>query len=102
MARGFRTSPAVMRCLRCQTVDYPRLVRRGPGWIAVFLWFGAAVTWTAWTFYGWPGALFVFFIGASLLYTLWYFFKQEQACRECGARELEPHRHRGEPPEVAA
>lgn len=79
-----------MRCTRCEKVDQPRLAGAGPGWIAIALWGATLVAWVvAW--YVMP--IFVVFwvvLLAALLYTLWYFFKRENACRHCGCRILEP------------
>jgi hypothetical protein len=82
-----------VRCTSCGEIDYPGVTRRGPGWLALLLWTATAAAWVA----AWYGAVAMFTIVfwillfASLVYTLWYFWKQERACRACGARELEAH-----------
>lgn len=90
-------SPAMarMRCLECGQVDRVAKVPGGPGWLALALWAGSFAAWAAswyWVAFHW---LFLALLLAALLYTLWYFFQREKACRHCGARRLEPHR---EPP----
>ena len=81
-----------LRCVSCGEVDVPASVPVGPGWAALLLWVSAGVVWAvgfifavAWTSYL---AAFVFLV--AFLYTLWYFFRRERACRHCGARQLQP------------
>lgn len=61
------------------------------GWVALALWALSSVVWAV-------GFLLtlrtVLFIGLllylpALLYTLWYFYQREAACRHCGGRQLE-------------
>lgn len=81
-----------VRCESCGEVDYPEPVARGPGWIALALWVSVGVLWavdfvvaTSWLIFV---AAVMFF--AAFVYTLWYFYRREQACRHCGGRQLEP------------
>lgn len=81
-----------LRCTSCGEIDFPKPVARGPGWIALALWALVALLWavdfvlaTSWLVFV---AGIVFF--AAFTYTLWYFYRREQACRHCGARTLEP------------
>ncbi|MGH7482660.1 MAG: hypothetical protein ACRELV_10940 [Longimicrobiales bacterium] len=89
---------AQVRCPSCGHVDYPVAVRRGPGWLALLLWVATAAAWAV----SWYGATTAFttvfwaLLLLSMLYTLWYFWTQETACRSCGARELEAHAHADE------
>lgn len=81
-----------LRCTRCGKVDVPRAMPIGPAWLALALWALATVVWAAGFLLSIPSVLF---LGLALLlpamiYTLWYFFRREQACRHCGGRELEP------------
>lgn len=84
-------------CVRCGKVDSPIRVGPGPGWLALALWAGAAALWiigmvAAATWLTYPTAA-VFL--AALVYTLWYFYRREEACRHCGAAWGRPG---GEPP----
>jgi uncharacterized membrane protein len=75
-------------CVECGHVDSPISVGPGPGWLALALWVAAAALWTLGMVLQtlWVGYLAApVFLGA-LIYTLWYFFKREQACRHCGVR----------------
>jgi 4-hydroxybenzoate polyprenyltransferase len=75
-------------CVRCGRVDSPIRVGPGPGWLAILLWASAAALWTAGMALQrvWVGYLAApVFLGA-LIYTLWYFYRREKACRHCGAR----------------
>lgn len=92
------TNQTQMRCVACGHVDYPRPVRRGAGWVALLLWAATAAAWVG-SWYGLAGILSIVFwalLLAAMLYTIWYFSKQETACRSCGERELEAHTHAGE------
>lgn len=79
------------RCSQCGQIDVPRAVAGRAGWIAIALWALSSVVWAI-------GLLLtirsVLFIGLALLlpaflYTLWYFYQREVACRHCGSRQLE-------------
>lgn len=75
-------------CVQCGHVDSPINVGPGPGWLAVVLWGAAAAFWTLGLALQsiWIGYLAApVFLGA-LIYTLWYFFRREKACRHCGVR----------------
>jgi purine-cytosine permease-like protein len=81
-----------VRCASCGEVDVPDTVAGGPGWIAVALWALAALVWAlgfavarAWLSYVAAIAFFIAFV-----YTLWYLFRRERACRHCGGRRLDP------------
>lgn len=85
-------SGAGAACVRCGKVDAPIRVGRGPGWLAIVLWAASAALWTLGMITGaswltWPTAA-VFL--AALIYTLWYFYKREEACRHCGAHWTGP------------
>lgn len=78
-------SPA---CAQCGHVDSPINVGPGPGWLALLLWAAAAAFWILGLILQsiWIGYLAApVFLGA-LVYTLWYFYRREKACRQCGAR----------------
>lgn len=79
------------RCVKCGKTDVPRAIAGRAGWIAIALWVLSSVVWAA-------GLLLklriVLFIGLilylpALIYTLWYFYRREVACRHCGSRHLE-------------
>lgn len=75
-------------CVECGHVDSPISVGPGPGWLAIALWATAALLWILGMVLQslWVGYLAApVFLGA-LIYTLWYFFKREKACRHCGVR----------------
>ncbi len=75
-------------CVDCGHVGSPINVGPGPGWIAILLWAGAAALWVLGLAVQniWVGYLAApVFLGA-LIYTLWYFYRREKACRHCGAR----------------
>jgi uncharacterized membrane protein len=75
-------------CVECGHVDSPISVGPGPGWLAVMLWGAAAALWTLGMVLQslWVGYLAApVFLGA-LIYTMWYFFRREKACRHCGVR----------------
>jgi hypothetical protein len=75
-------------CVECGHVDSPISVGPGPGWLAVALWGAAAALWTLGMVLQnlWVGYLAApVFLGA-LVYTMWYFYKREKACRHCGVR----------------
>lgn len=81
-----------LRCVSCGRVDVPRIVPGGPGWVALALWAMVGIVWaidfavtTSWLAFV---AAILFF--AAFVYTLWYFYRREQACRHCGGRRLEP------------
>lgn len=74
-------------CVRCGKVDSPIKVGPGPGWLALLLWAAAAALWAigmvagaSWLTYP-TAAVFL----AALIYTLWYFYRREEACRHCRA-----------------
>jgi hypothetical protein len=74
-------------CVECGHVDSPINVGPGPGWLAVILWGVAAAFWILGMMLEslWIGYLAApVFLGA-LIYTLWYFYRRERACRHCGA-----------------
>lgn len=80
------------RCAQCGQVDVPRAIAGKAGWIAIALWALSSVVWAIGLVLG---LRIVLFIGLALylpalLYTLWYFFQKEAACRHCGSRQLEP------------
>lgn len=81
-----------LRCTSCGRVDTPRLVRAGPGSIAIALWAAAALLWGLGYILdaAWPAFVAAVVFLAALVYTLWYFARREQACRHCGDRRLEP------------
>lgn len=79
------------RCVQCGKLDVPRVIAGKAGWIAIALWAISSLVWAV-------GLLLtlrtVLFIGLALylpalLYTLWYFYQREAACRHCGSRQLE-------------
>lgn len=85
------SNPEELRCTHCGEVASPVRVGPGPGWLAIILWAGAGAVWTVGYFVAqsWlPYLGAVLFLGA-FIYTLWYFYKREQACRHCGSRTLE-------------
>ena len=74
-------------CARCGKADPPIKVGPGPGWLALLLWGASAALWVigmvaeaSWLLYP-TAAVFL----AALLYTLWYFYRREEACRHCRA-----------------
>ena len=80
-----------VRCVECGQIDVPRAMAGRAGWIAIALWVFPSVVWAI-------GLLLtlrtVLFAGLALylpalLYTLWYFYRREAACRHCGSRQLE-------------
>lgn len=80
-----------LRCVSCGEVDFPDTIPVGPGWLALALWAMVGVLWavdfvvaTSWLIFVAAVAFF-----AAFLYTLWYFYRRERACRHCGARQLE-------------
>lgn len=78
-------------CMQCGHVGSPVNVGPGPGWLALMLWGAAAALWILGmaTQTLWAGYLAApVFLGA-LVYTLWYFYRREKACRQCGARWAE-------------
>lgn len=80
------------RCVECGQVDVPRAIAGRAGWIAIALWALSSVVWAIGLVMGLRTVLFIglaLFLPA-LLYTLWYFFQREAACRHCGSRQLEP------------
>jgi hypothetical protein len=75
-------------CIQCGKVDSPINVGPGPGWLALMLWGAAAAFWILGMALQslWIGYLAApVFLGA-LIYTLWYFYRREKACRHCGGR----------------
>lgn len=86
-------------CVQCGHVDSPINVGPGPGWLAVALWGTAAVLWTLSMVLPslWAGYLAALVFLAALVYTLWYFYRREKACRHCGARWSGPPRDRTGP-----
>ena len=92
MTRPVDDTRRILRCVQCGKVDAPIRVGPGPGWLALMLWAGSALLWTLGMVLGSTGigylAAAVFL--AALIYTLWYFYRREQACRHCGGRRLEP------------
>lgn len=75
-------------CVQCGHVDSPISVGPGPGWLAGALWAAAAVLWTLSMVLPslWLGYLAAFVFLGALIYTLWYFYRREKACRHCGTR----------------
>jgi 4-hydroxybenzoate polyprenyltransferase len=75
-------------CVECGHVDSPINLGPGPGWLAVILWASAAAFWTLGMALQilWVGYLAAPVFLAALIYTLWYFYRREKACRHCGAR----------------
>lgn len=75
-------------CVQCGHVDSPINVGPGPGWLALILWGAAAAFWTLGMVLQsiWIGYLAAPVFLAALVYTLWYFYRREKACRHCGAR----------------
>lgn len=83
-----------LRCVSCGQVDVPEAVPVSPAWIALALWATVGIVWavdfvvtTSWLAFL---AAILFFV--AFVYTLWYFYRREKACRHCGSRELEPGR----------
>lgn len=78
-----------MRCGNCGAVDEPEMVRKGRGWLAVVLWFATGVFAVAQqagaAIFFW---LFVATLGATLIYTMYYFRAREYACMRCGSHSL--------------
>jgi hypothetical protein len=75
-------------CVQCGHVDSPINIGPGPAWLALMLWGAAAALWALGMAMQtlWVGYLAApVFLGA-LVYTLWYFYRREKACRHCGAR----------------
>lgn len=75
-------------CVQCGHVGSPISVGPGPGWLALMLWAAALAFWLLGLLLQslWIGYLAApVFLGA-LIYTLWYFYRREKACRHCGAR----------------
>lgn len=83
-------SRAEMRCTSCGAIGYPAVVRGGPGWLALFLWGGALAAWVGSWYVVALTIVFWVVLLTALIYTMWYFYKQERACRSCGSRTLEP------------
>lgn len=75
-------------CVQCGHVDTPINVGPGPGWLAAGLWGAAAALWLINMLVPalWPGHLAAAVLLAAFIYTLWYFYRREKACRHCGAR----------------
>ncbi|MGH7475815.1 MAG: hypothetical protein ACRELD_05975 [Longimicrobiales bacterium] len=78
----------MVRCLSCGSVDAPVIVRGGPGWVALMLWLLTLAFWAASWYVTALSAVFWIALLAALIYTLWYFYKKERACRSCGSRDL--------------
>lgn len=78
-----------LSCVECGSVDSPVRVGPGPGWLALAMWALAAAVWVVGLWLPWAtyAAAVVFFL--AFVYTLWYFYKREQACRHCGGRAFE-------------
>jgi hypothetical protein len=75
-------------CVECGHVGSPINVGPGPGWLALILWALAGAFWIVGMMLQ---SLLVGYLAAplflgALVYTLWYFYRREKACRHCGAR----------------
>ena len=80
------------RCVSCGRVDTPIRRPPGPGGLAVGLWAAAGALWAIGFALGivWlPYGAAIVFLGA-FIYTLWYFFRREEACRHCGGGRFDP------------
>jgi hypothetical protein len=75
-------------CVQCGSVESPITVGPGPGWLAVMLWGAAAGFWLLGMALQslWVGYVAAPVFLAALIYTLWYFYRREKACRHCGGR----------------
>ena len=81
-----------LRCTQCGQVDVPKRMPGGPGWIALALWAISSLVWAIGFILTIPALLYagIVLLLPALIYTLWYFFRREQACRHCGGRTLGP------------
>lgn len=82
---------AEQRCTECGTVDSPISVGPGPLWLAIALWASAGLIWVLGFALEvvWLGYMAAIVLLGAFIYTLWYFFRRERACRHCGSRNLE-------------
>jgi hypothetical protein len=77
-----------LTCVQCGHVGSPINVGPGPGWLALILWGAAALIWILGVLLQ---SLVVGYLAApaflgAFIYSLWYFYRREKACRECGAK----------------
>lgn len=77
-----------LACVDCGHVGSPINIGPGPGWLAIMLWATAAALWALGLGLQniWVGYVAAPVFLAALIYTLWYFYRREKACRHCGTR----------------
>lgn len=91
MSDSTNNPAGAVRCVSCGHVAVPIIRARRPGWVALSIWAAAGAVWALGFAIdaAWPSFVAaVVFLGA-MIYTLLYFFSREQACRECGGRDLD-------------